>query len=323
MATSSPTPRLTIGMPIYNGERYMAETIEAILGQTFTDFELIVSDNCSTDGTRAVVEGFMARDPRVRYVCNETNVGAARNYNQLVGFARGELFKWAGYDDIPLPTYLERCVAALDADPGVVIAYPRTVIIDGDGVVVREHDDNLHLDDDDSVERAIQFGRRFTLCNPCFGVIRKDVLEQTSLVQPFVSSDVPLLVELAILGRWHEVPERLFQRRIHSTSSRQGHVTMQQVASWFDPTGKAPVAPRMKMIAECVRSIRSSGLSEAEKRRAVVGFLSTWARRRVRVRGGELKATLRGRGRAPSPAPFRAGAPAPATSEPAATSASL
>jgi cellulose synthase/poly-beta-1,6-N-acetylglucosamine synthase-like glycosyltransferase len=291
----SPVPRVSIGMPVYNGERYMAETIDSILGQTFGDIELIVSDNASTDATGDIAQRYAAEDSRVRYIRNPRNVGAARNYSQLLAFARGEYFKWAGYDDLLLPPYVERCVAALDADPGLVIAYPRTDIIDGNGKVVREHDDNLHLDSPDPVERVRAFAWRFTLCNPCFGVQRREALDRTSLIQPFVSSDVPQLVEMAILGRWHEVPERLFQRRIHDTSSRQGNVTMAQVAQWFDPGRSRPLAPRNRMVAECVRSIMRSGLDPATKSRAVGAFLQAWTLRRARVRGGQAKAALNAR----------------------------
>lgn len=280
---------MTIGMPVFDGARYMAETIDTILGQDYADLELVISDNASTDATEEIACDYAARDPRVRYVRNERNLGAARNYNRLVDEARGMFFKWAGYDDLLAPSYVRRCVEVLEAEPAVVIAYPRTSIIDGEGVVEREHDDRLHLPSPDPVVRVRDFARLFTLCNPCFGLIRRDILRRTSLVQPFVSSDVPLLVELALLGQWHEVPERLFRRRIHATSSRQGQVTMRQVARWFDPERRPPLAPDTRMIAECVRSIVRAELPPATRARAASAFLSAWAARRVRVRGGRAK----------------------------------
>lgn len=285
--------RLTVGMPVYNGERYMAETIDTILGQDVDGLELLVSDNCSTDATAEIVKDVMSRDDRVRYVRNESNVGAARNYNQLVEFSRAPLFKWAGYDDLLRPGYLARCLEVLDADADVIIAYPRTTIIDGEGAVLREHDDKLHLRQPDPVERLRAFTRDFTLCNPCFGVIRRDMLRRTSLVQPYVSSDVPLLVELALLGQWHEVPERLFERRIHDTSSRQGKVTMHDVAQWFDPSKSRPIAPRTRVAYESLRAIERAGLPAPVRRRAAAVFLSTWTARRARVRGGAVKRAAR------------------------------
>lgn len=289
------TPVVSVGMPVLDGARYMAETLDSILGQDVDGLELIISDNASTDATEEIARSYAARDPRVRYVRNERNLGAARNYNQLVDLAGGRYFKWAGYDDLLRPGYLRRCVEVLDAEPAVVIAYPRTDIIDGAGGLVRHHEDNLHLGSPDPVARVRHFARSFTLCNPCFGVIRRDVLLRTSLVQPFVSSDIPLLVELALLGQWHEVPERLFLRRIHETSSRQGNVTMLQVARWFDPERGWPVAPRTRMVAESLRSIGRSDMPASVRARAAAAFLSTWTLRRARARGGQFKATVRRR----------------------------
>jgi hypothetical protein len=294
-ASRGGTPVVSIGMPVLDGERYMAETIDSILGQDVDGLELTISDNASTDATGEIARSYVARDPRVRYVRNERNLGAAHNYNRLVDLATGRYFKWAGYDDLLRPGHLRRCVEVLDAEPEVVIAYPRTDIIDGAGELVRHHDDNLHLGSPDPVARVSHFARSFNLCNPCFGVIRRDVLLRTSLVQPFVSSDIPLLVELALLGRWHEVPERLFLRRIHETSSRQGNVTMLQVAHWFDPERGRPLAPRTRMVAECLRSIGRTDLPASVRARAAAAFLSTWMLRRVRVRGGEAKAAVRQR----------------------------
>jgi hypothetical protein len=279
-------------MPVYNGEAYMAETIDTILGQDVDGLELIISDNCSTDATGEVAQDLAARDDRVRYVRNLRNIGAARNYNQLVDLARSDLFRWAGYDDLLLPGNLKSCLDVIDTEPDVVIAYPRTTIIDGDGAVVRDHDDKLHLRQPDPVDRVVAFTRDFTLCNPCFGVIRRDVLQRTGLVQPFVSSDVTLLVELALLGQWHEVPERLFLRRVHETSSRQGNVTMLQVARWFDPDKRQPLAPRTRVVAESVKAIGRSDLPAHTRRRAAAAFLATWSARRARVRAGAAKAAV-------------------------------
>ena len=288
-------PIVSVGLPVHDGERYMAETLDSILGQDVDGLEVIISDNASTDATEEIARSYAARDPRVCYVRNERNLGAARNYNRLVDAARGRYFKWAGYDDLLRPAHLRRCLEVLDAEPEVVLTYPRTDIIDGAGEIVRQHDDNLHLGSPDPVERVRHFARSFTLCNPCFGVIRRDVLLRTSLVQPFVSSDIPLLVELALLGQWHEVPERLFLRRIHETSSRQGGLTMEQVARFFEPGRSRPLAPRTRMVTESLRSIGRSDLPAAVRARAAAAFLSTWTLRRVRVRGGQAKAAVRRR----------------------------
>src|SRR6201994_1650338 len=126
-------PRLTIGLPVYNGEKYVAEAIEALLGQTFEDFELIISDNASTDGTAGICRRFGKQDSRIRYVRQPRNIGIAPNHNFVVHEARGELVKWASHDDLYARDMMERCVQALDDDPQVVLAHPWTAIIAGSG----------------------------------------------------------------------------------------------------------------------------------------------------------------------------------------------
>ena len=128
-------PRLSVGLPVYNGEAYVAEALEALLYQSYADFELIISDNASTDGTAEICRDYEKRDPRVRYLRQPRNVGLAPNHNAVVEAASGELFKWAASDDLYARDLLERCVNALDENPAVVLAHSWTAIIDGTGVV--------------------------------------------------------------------------------------------------------------------------------------------------------------------------------------------
>ena len=89
------TPRVSLGMPVYNAQRFLREVLDSILAQTFTDFELIISDNGSTDATEAICREFAARDRRVQYEPNDrTNHGPGWNYNRTEFLARGEFFSW-------------------------------------------------------------------------------------------------------------------------------------------------------------------------------------------------------------------------------------
>ena len=126
-------PRVSVGLPVYNGERYLRLAIDSILAQTFEDFELIISDNASTDHTEEICREYAARDPRVIYIRQPRNRGGAWNFNHVVELARGEYLKWAAHDDVLAPTFLKECVAALDRLPGTVLASPRTVKIDESG----------------------------------------------------------------------------------------------------------------------------------------------------------------------------------------------
>src|SRR5262249_49825759 len=126
-------PRVTVGIPVYNGEAYLSQSISSILAQTFTDFELIISDNGSTDGTEQICREYAAKDHRIHYHREETNRGAAWNHNRLVELARGEYFKWQCADDLGAPQMIAECVAELDANPELVLCYGQFIRIDRSG----------------------------------------------------------------------------------------------------------------------------------------------------------------------------------------------
>jgi glycosyltransferase involved in cell wall biosynthesis len=217
------TPTLTIGLPVYNGARYLEGAVESILEQSFGDFELIISDNASSDGTEAVCRALATRDPRVSYRRNARNVGLSGNFNLLVPLARGRLFKWATSDDVLLPGYLDRCVAALDADPAVILAYPRTEFVDGEGESLGLTDPGWNLVSDDVSERLLYAILAGHWVNAALGVIRTDALRRTRLLPRYAGGDFRLMTELAVLGKMVEIPETLYARRIH-TGSTGGNV---------------------------------------------------------------------------------------------------
>src|SRR6185312_3479939 len=123
-------PRLLIGLPVYNGERLLPQAIECLLAQSFGDFEIVIGDNASTDRTQEICQDYVRRDPRIRYVRHEHNLGAVANFNRVFELSAAPLFKWAAHDDLHQKTYLESCVRLLDEDPDIVLAHSNTVLID-------------------------------------------------------------------------------------------------------------------------------------------------------------------------------------------------
>ena len=232
----SNAPRVTVGLPVFNGEPYLEQALDSLLAQTYLDFELTIADNASTDGTSAICRDFERRDARIRYHRSDVNLGAAANYNRLVEMARGEFFKWAAHDDVCAPAYLESCVAVLERNPSVVVCYPRTRIIDEEGRDKGPYEDHLHLTASRGHERFrdVVF-RDAGECNAVFGLIRIDVLRKTALIGNYPASDMVLLSELALHGNFHELPDPLFQRRDHPQTSIRANVTTDERAAWFDP----------------------------------------------------------------------------------------
>jgi glycosyltransferase involved in cell wall biosynthesis len=206
-------------VPVYNGEVFLRETLDSILAQTFRDYELVISDNASTDLTPEICKQYVARDPRIQYSRNATNIGANPNFNRLVRLARAPYFKLANADDLCHPDLLARCVSILDHDPEVVLCYGRTRLIDAEGASRGDYDDDLDLCWPSAIDRFRAAIERIALVNVLQGVIRTDVLRKTSLISSYPGADIVLVAELALYGKFCEVPERLFFRRMHAAAA--------------------------------------------------------------------------------------------------------
>jgi glycosyltransferase involved in cell wall biosynthesis len=132
-------PTVSVGMPVFNGERYLGRAIESILSQTFQDFELVIGDNASTDATEAICRGYASADRRIRYVRHARNLGVARNFNAVYHLSIGRYFRWAASDDLAEPRLIERCAAVLEQDSTVALAYGKTRLIDEHGALVSDY----------------------------------------------------------------------------------------------------------------------------------------------------------------------------------------
>ncbi len=227
-------------MPVYNGQEFLRDSIQSILEQTFTDFELIISDNASTDATPKICQEFAARDPRVRYYRNPENVGASDNYNAVFRHARGAYFKWASGNDLCERTFLEKCVAALDRRPDAVLAYPRTRLVRGGSTPAEDYIENLDLDQESACERFKLLLKRIRLNNIMNGLIRSRALRHTPLIKPYYSSDIVLMAEVVLYGKFVEVPEYLFYRRMDSKAAT-AMKSEDEVLEHYDPKKRKPM----------------------------------------------------------------------------------
>lgn len=240
--SSTMHPRVTVGLPVYNGEKYLEQALRSLVAQTYSDFEIVVSDNASTDRTWEICRDFATKDQRIQLFRNTKNVGATSNYNSLVTEARGAYFKWAAHDDNCSPTFLNACVDTLDRTPDAVLCYPSTSVIDGKGNTLTRYRDNLHILND-APENRLQvylrenFLEKQGMCNPIFGLIRIECLRRTRLIQSFVGSDRILLAHLVLLGKIAELPQYLFERRVHGHTSTMANRRLSDLKSWFSGDG--------------------------------------------------------------------------------------
>lgn len=278
------SPRLSVGLPVYNGQNYLAQSLDALLDQSYPDFELIISDNASTDATAEICHTYAAADPRIRYIRQPRNVGAAPNHNLVFREAGGELFKWASHDDLYGRDLLRRCVDALDEHPEAVLSHAFLAIIDGQDQVVEKYDYRLATDSPRAPERfrALLFARGG---DDFYGVIRADVLRRVAPHDSYHHADRTIVAEIALRGPFHQVPETLYYRRDHPERAEQACPTPRSRCANMDPRrGDRLRHPEARLYAEYVAGfvglIRRSPLSSPD-RRECYRHLSEWLATRL------------------------------------------
>ena len=273
-------PVVSIGLPVYNGAVYLEQSIRSVLDQDFTDFELIIADNASTDRTIEIIERCAAEDARIRVMHSDENRGAAWNYNRVFEAATGELFRWHAHDDYFEPGLLTALVQALAADRDAVLAHSWTQFVSDDdtapgGVVVdRIFEDDLGVTSARPDARLASVVRRLTFCNAVFGLIRRDHLARTARIAAFPGSDVPLLYELALLGTFAVVPEPLYSRR--PGNSIKSNPSTRLVAEWFDPKASRARFPGVRQWWAVVTAVWRADLSFVDRLRSTLAFHRVW-----------------------------------------------
>lgn len=284
-------PRLTIGLPVYNGQNYLAESLDSLLGQSYEDFELLISDNASTDGTADICRRYEQQDSRIRYIRLPRNIGLAPNHNMLVKQARGELFKWASHDDLYARELLEQCIAGLDEDPRVVLAHSWTAMIDGSGTITEKVEYPL-------ATASLRAPERFRSAlfadggDDTGGVMRTAVLRRTPLHGSYHHADRTVITEVSLHGPFYQVPDWLYFRRDHPERAERACPTVRSRCANMDPRRadrlRNPVARLYgEYVWGYVAMIKRAPLSAAD-RHECYRYLAQWAASRAlpwRTRG--------------------------------------
>lgn len=276
-------PRLCVGLTVYNGQRYLPEALESVLSQTFSEFEVVISDNCSTDATAEICQRYAALDKRIRYHRNDHNIGAGPNFNRAVELCRSPLFKWMAHDDLLEPDFLAECVKVLDSRDDIVLVHSDLRLIDDDGDTIpvrtdrkvidrhgnHHHDrEPPHLGEGGSPSaRFDEVMRRMNWCTALFGIIRTETLRRTHLQGGYYEADRVLLGELALLGRFHQIDLPLFVKRCHAGVSVLK--SYRDKALMMDPS-LAPLFPGFRLRMGYARSLAVGELPLAERLRCAV-----------------------------------------------------
>lgn len=285
------TPTISIGIPVYNGEKYLKVAIDSLIKQSFQDFEIIISDNASTDKTEAICRSFQSQDQRIVYHRQSVNIGAANNYKKVFQLARGKFFKWMAHDNLCSPNYLEECVKVLENDSDIVMSFPKFVLIDENGNPFPLVGKNTYTTSDhriittniernfmsvDPSERYWEVLYQTTECYEFFGLARREIIEKTSQHDAYYGSDKVLLCELAMMGKIKEVSDAIGYFRIHGEQS-QSLKNSKERAEWISPDlNYGAFMSRFKCVQGYYRSIFAYPLAWSERIKSLL-ILIAWS----------------------------------------------
>lgn len=207
-------PQVSIGMPVYNGAKWLISSIQTVLAQSCDDMELVISDNASTDETEEICRSLAKDDSRVRYTRNAENIGIANNFNRVYHLSRGRYFKWMSCGDLLDRCFVEHCLSVLVARPDVVLVYPVTRLFAEDPAQGEDARDAFNLDVEDPVVRFVRYSMEVRLNCIMHGVYRTDALGRTRLYPSFIGADYNMIAELLLYGRAVQLDAVLNFRRM-------------------------------------------------------------------------------------------------------------
>ena len=255
---SARVPKVSVGLPVYNGEKYLPNALTGLLQQDFEDFEIIVSDNASTDMTRDICLEYAQKDARIRYFRNDANIGLPANFNRAFDLSRGEFFKWAAHDDDFPRAMLRRFVQAFEeAGPTASVVYSRCEYIDEFGRAEWIDSDGVDRNDPRPHRRLARLLAKIHMYNCPYGLIRSEMLRKTRRNGLYPMSDHVLFAELSMLGVFVEIPEPLLRIRRHPGRTFTATQDPAVLRNLFNPGhGErfSPIGIRTRMRLELIRS---------------------------------------------------------------------
>lgn len=202
-------PTVCVGLPVYNGEKFLAKAIESVRAQEYKDFELFISDNASSDATWEICRHYATLDPRIRLNRNDRNIGAIENFELVLKQSSSRYFAWTAHDDLLHPEFLARCVEFLDNHPDYVLCSVRNVVL------AYESGRESHCplvdqtwDSDDIADRYEKGLYNSWWPIAMYGVMRRAAVERVTLPRTW-AGDVMFLREFCLEGKFHQIGEVL------------------------------------------------------------------------------------------------------------------
>jgi glycosyltransferase involved in cell wall biosynthesis len=284
---------VSVGLPVYNGERYLDTALRTLVEQTHADLDIIISDNASTDRTQEICESYAARDARIRYFRQPVNRGGAFNHTFVARQAKGPYFRWYSYDDWLGPECIAQCARVLDEDESVVLAWAQQTSVYEAELVV-EYETEPPWDDGTSRSRVRSLLKPPThesLLGYCYPIY---ALLASLPMGAFFGSDHVILVSWAMAGSWRRLPEGMFFCRRHDANSTSAK-SIHEVATWMDPnTTPGRSMPFVRRFVGFLRAVGHADLTVSDRLRCgLVAMAWPFSDQRWRLLVWDLRVLLR------------------------------
>ncbi|MEB3830726.1 glycosyltransferase [Phormidium sp. CCY1219] len=266
-------PLVSIGMPVYNGDRYLRQALDSLLAQDYACFELIISDNASTDNTPEICQEYAGKDSRIQYYRNSDNIGSTNNFNKVFELSNGKYFMWAAHDDFWERKFIGKCVEGLENNPKAVLCCSEVVFIDEKGSVKTDwtshpQKKNVATVGMNLVQRSHQLIAKagwYTI----YSLIRRGALLKTNLLLDKYGADVIILQELNLLGEFAKIDEPLFFYRLHESQGSLEEVKQAKLKR------QKPYSGLVKDLLDVV--LKSNQVDEYVKEQVRADFIETLA----------------------------------------------
>jgi glycosyltransferase involved in cell wall biosynthesis len=285
-----PQPRVSFAIPVRNGERFLGRALDSLLAQDFDDFEIVVCDNASTDKTPEVMRRYAERDPRVRCILNEEDIGQIQNFNRVYELSRGEFFRWMGADDWLEPAYARKCVAVLDTRPDAVGVTTQWRFMDDAGRVRSIDVPGPRVDAPTPYQRLCLTLRllqnpQSLLFDPIYSLIRREALQRTGLLPINPWTDRLLAVELGLLGSFCHLDDCLSTRRAAFERWKE------RLPRYHVSLGRKR-GHRVMLYVGCAKVVQRAPLSAVQKLGCFGAIFAYWMRDDLRRRRQRILRSL-------------------------------
>jgi glycosyltransferase involved in cell wall biosynthesis len=266
---------VSIGLPTLNGERWLAKALDSLLAQSHENFEIVISDNASSDNTAEIAQRYAKDDGRIRYVHNQYTLPHYASLNQAFRLSQGDYFMWAADHDLWEESFIEQLLEVLVANPDTALVYPRSSFIGPDDEEIEDFDQGLSTEGLQPAERFLKILVQLTRFNMFFGLYRVEHLRQTRLFPAVLGGGRLLLCELSLHGEIRQVTDRLLHLRRKNPEEKAFDAEQRRIEALFgDQRDKwKKLAPHLDMVHGLLEIVIYSELSGEDKRKLLGGVM--------------------------------------------------